>query len=104
MKRFLAQPLYNFFRKLIRNPKYRWLVLAGGLVYLISPLDISPDVLPVLGWLDDGMVATLLITEVSQMLIDRRNAQRNKQTTTAANSFAADSLNANQTIDVNATV
>jgi uncharacterized membrane protein YkvA (DUF1232 family) len=98
MKRFLVQPLYDFVRKLIRNPKYRWLVLAGGLFYLLSPFDISPDVFPVLGWLDDGMVATLLITEVSQMLIDRRNTQRNNQATTKA-----ESVDTNQTIDVKAT-
>jgi uncharacterized membrane protein YkvA (DUF1232 family) len=98
MKRFLAQPLYDLVRKLIRNPKYRWFVLAGGLIYLLSPLDISPDVLPVLGWLDDGVVVTLLVSEVSQILLDRRKAQKAEQ---AAGATPSD---ANQTIDVNATV
>lgn len=96
MKKFFAQPLYDLFRKLVRNPKYRWVILAGGLLYLISPFDISPDVLPIIGWLDDGVVATLLVTEVTQLLIDRRNAQKNQSVSSAPD--------VNSTIDVKATV
>lgn len=99
MKRFFVQPLYDLFRKLIRNPKYRWVILAGSLLYLVSPLDISPDVLPIIGWLDDGMIATLVVTEVSQILLDRRKAQKHK----AASSAPANS-EVDQTIDVKATV
>lgn len=100
MKRLFAQPLYDLFRKLIRNPKYRWFILAGSLIYLISPLDISPDVLPIVGWLDDGVIATLLVTEISQILLDRRNNQKIKQKGEQV-PFTPD---ANQTIDVEATV
>lgn len=32
------------------------LLLPGALLYLISPIDFVPDILPVLGWLDDGLV------------------------------------------------
>ena len=53
--------------------------------------------LPVLGWLDDGMVVTLLVTEVSQILLDRRKAQKSEQTATSQSST-------DQTIDVKATV
>lgn len=103
MKRFFAQPLYDLFRKLIRNPKYRWFILAGSLLYLISPFDISPDVFPIIGWLDDGVIATLLVTEVSQILLDRRSAQKNKQ---ASSEFStSDSTSEiDSTIDVKATV
>jgi uncharacterized membrane protein YkvA (DUF1232 family) len=72
MKRALRSPLINWFTKLIRNSKYRWLVILGSLVYLVSPLDISPDVFPIIGWLDDGLLATIVVTELSQMALERK--------------------------------
>ena len=30
-------------------------------VYIISPVDLIPDVIPILGWLDDGVIAYVLI-------------------------------------------
>ncbi|MGB7249046.1 MAG: YkvA family protein [Phormidesmis sp.] len=41
------------------------------MLYLVSPLDISPDVFPVLGWIDDGIVVSLLISEVSQLMTEQ---------------------------------
>ena len=32
-----------------------------GLVYLVSPIDIVPDVIPFAGWIDDIMVATAVV-------------------------------------------
>ena len=39
------------------------LLLPAALLYLISPIDFVSDILPVLGWIDDGLViiASLLI-------------------------------------------
>ena len=78
MKRLFGAPLANWFRKLLRNSKYRWLVILGSLVYLVSPLDISPDVFPIVGWIDDGLLATLVVTELSQMAIEQRRKQSQK--------------------------
>lgn len=43
-----------------------------GLVYLVNPLDLVPDALPLLGIVDDGLVAglflALLSRDVSQYL------------------------------------
>ncbi len=74
----LIQSFYNWYRVTLRNTKYRWVVILGSLIYLVSPLDISPDFLPIVGWLDDGVIATILVTEVSQLLIEGLN--RRKQT------------------------
>lgn len=71
--------IQNFVRNGIRSSKYRWLFIIASIVYLISPLDISPDVMPIIGWLDDGMIITLLATEVSQLLIEKRKARKDKQ-------------------------
>ena len=76
-KRLFGGTLVNWYRKLIRHSKYRWVVLLGTLLYFVSPIDISPDVFPVIGWIDDGLVATIAITEVTQMLMERKRRQQN---------------------------
>ncbi|MEM6837226.1 MAG: YkvA family protein [Cyanobacteria bacterium P01_C01_bin.120] len=72
MKRLFGAPIARWFRRLLRNSKYRWLVILGSLVYLVSPLDIAPDVFPIIGWIDDGLLATLVATELTQIVLDRR--------------------------------
>ena len=74
----MIEGLRTWYRNIIRNSKYRWLVVFGSLLYLVSPFDILPDVLPIVGWLDDGIIATLLITEVSQLLFEQVNTSRKK--------------------------
>jgi uncharacterized membrane protein YkvA (DUF1232 family) len=78
MKKFLVQPLYNWYRALLRNSKYRWIVVAGSLLYLISPLDFATDVVPVLGWIDDGVVITVLAAEVTQILGEQLKNRKTK--------------------------
>jgi uncharacterized membrane protein YkvA (DUF1232 family) len=87
--------LYNWYRGAIRNPKYRLWIIFGTLVYLLSPIDISPDFIPVVGEIDDVLLMTLMVTEVSQLLIERFKAT--KTDTVASNSEAA-----NETIEVEA--
>ncbi|MBD2260835.1 YkvA family protein [Pseudanabaena sp. FACHB-2040] len=65
-----SQSFYTWYKNTLRNDKYRWLVILGSLAYLISPLDISPDFIPIIGWIDDGVVATLLVAEVSQIAME----------------------------------
>ena len=60
---------FGWYRVLIRNPKYRWLVILGSLVYLISPLDLFPDLVPFVGQIDDVILVTLLFSEVFQRLL-----------------------------------
>jgi uncharacterized membrane protein YkvA (DUF1232 family) len=74
--KFSIESLYNWYRDVIRNPKYRWWVIGGSLLYLISPLDISPDVFPIIGWIDDGVIATLLVAELSQVLLTRLKGKK----------------------------
>ncbi len=35
------------------------LIIPGGLIYILSPIDFMPDIIPILGWLDD-IVAIIL--------------------------------------------
>jgi uncharacterized membrane protein YkvA (DUF1232 family) len=82
--KFFNQFIHKFLRNSFRHPKYRWFFIAASLIYLISPLDISPDVFPIIGWLDDGMLITFLASEVSQFLIERRKAQKAESTASEA--------------------
>jgi uncharacterized membrane protein YkvA (DUF1232 family) len=61
------------------HPRYRWAVILASALYLISPLDFSPDFIPILGWIDDGVIATLLATEITQILLDRRQTMKEKK-------------------------
>lgn len=76
--KFLIQPLYNWYRTILRNSKYRWLVVLGSLIYLLSPVDLATDVVPIVGWIDDGVVATLLVTELSQFILEQRKNRKLK--------------------------
>ncbi len=62
--------LYSWYRDTIRNPKYRWWIVLGTLAYLISPFDIAPDLIPIVGQLDDFVIVTLMVTEISQLILD----------------------------------
>lgn len=44
-----------------RTPAAAKLTAVLAMLYVISPLDLIPDLVPVLGWLDDGLVAYVLL-------------------------------------------
>ena len=49
-----------FFSK--ETPVYVKIILGAGLLYVISPYDLIPEWVPVVGILDDVALAALLIT------------------------------------------
>lgn len=92
---FSIQSVYNWYRDLLRNPKYRWWVIGASVVYIVSPIDISPDVFPIVGWLDDGIVISLLVAEVAQMA--KEKLQENSVRAAKATENVSE-----KTVDVNA--
>ena len=82
---FSIQSLYTWYRNTIRNPKYRWWIIAGTLAYVLSPFDISPDFIPIIGQIDDIAIVTLLVTEVSQMVVDFIKLRRGKDSIRSVN-------------------
>ncbi|MGG6270287.1 YkvA family protein [Leptolyngbya sp. AN03gr2] len=84
MKKFIGQPLYNWYRTLLRNSKYRWIVIVGSLLYLVSPIDFVTDMIPVLGWIDDGVVVSILVAEASQILGEQLKQRKAKTTDATA--------------------
>jgi len=94
---FSVQSLYNWYRDTIRNPKYRWWIILGTFTYLISPIDIAPDFIPFIGWIDDGVILTLLISEVSQLMMEKVKTRQQPQTEQSSGQ-----TNSEATVDVNA--
>jgi len=99
---FSIQSLYSWYRNTLRNPKYRWWIVLGTLAYLISPIDIAPDFLPIVGQIDDIAILTLLVSEVSQMAIEYAKS-RQAGNATQASDPANDGFTSNPgTVDVDA--
>lgn len=48
----------------MRLQKKPWLAVVsvlGALLYDVSPIDIIPDIIPILGWIDDAALTTILL-------------------------------------------
>ncbi|MEH2194073.1 MAG: YkvA family protein [Nostoc sp.] len=101
--KFSIQSLYTWYGNLLRNPKYRWWVVLGTLVYLVSPFDFLPDVFPIIGQVDDVFLLTLLVSEVSGLVIEGWKARKGDvgTETEAANTTETSTTTAS-TIDVDA--
>lgn len=96
---FSMQSVYNWYRNIIRNPKYRWWVILGTIVYVISPFDIAPDFIPVVGQIDDVLLMTLLVSEVSQIVVESVKRRQGKVANDGGNSPAT---NPDDVVEVNA--
>lgn len=63
----LLPNLLRLFRGLLGDPRVPWhakAVLGLGLLWLASPIDLIPEFVPVLGPLDDAVVAALVLAYV----------------------------------------
>lgn len=98
----MKDSITNWYRNVIRNPKYRWWIIAGSLLYLISPFDISPDFIPIVGWIDDGLIATLLVAELSTWALERLKGSKGGVPEQSAEAARPGSPSETKTVDVNA--
>jgi len=51
-----------------RAPAAAKLTALAAVLYVLSPVDLVSDLIPVLGWLDDGVVALLLLKLATRFL------------------------------------
>lgn len=42
------------------------LIIAGTLAYVVLPIDVIPDFIPIVGWLDDAFVLGLAMSALSE--------------------------------------
>ncbi|NJS37214.1 MAG: DUF1232 domain-containing protein [Brachymonas sp.] len=54
-----------------RTPIVAKLVAIAAALYIVSPFDLITDFLPILGWLDDGIIALLLFKLAQRLLPDQ---------------------------------
>lgn len=87
--------LFQGYCRLLTHPQYGIWVFFGSLLYLISPIDISPDLIPIFGQIDDVALIVLMVSAASQWLSQQfLNAQ-------AADADSPDDA-ATETVDVKA--
>jgi benzodiazapine receptor len=69
-----------------RTPKLSKVLLSAALAYLVSPIDIIPDFIPVLGLLDDILIVPLLVWLALAMIPKevKRECRSQVHTTSAA--------------------
>jgi uncharacterized membrane protein YkvA (DUF1232 family) len=56
----------EYYRKLLSYkpwPFLTWVYFCGAFVYLLCPIDLIPDFIPVLGWVDDLVVVSFLLNK-----------------------------------------
>ena len=87
--------LFQGYRRLLTHPLYGILVIFGSLLNLISPIDISPDLIPLVGQIDDVALIILMVSAASQWL-----SQQFLNAPAAASNPQDDSVT--ETVDVNA--
>ena len=94
-------PLYRWFRQGIRNPATRQWVIAGVLLYLVSPIDIVPSFFPGVGEIDDVVLVGLLLTELAQVWWGNKVSPEVEEVGQQASSKTASS-SSSQVVDVDA--
>jgi hypothetical protein len=52
----------------------KWILIVLGILYILWPYDLLPDVLPIRGWIDDAVVVLLVYRQVRAMLRTRTGA------------------------------
>lgn len=57
-------------------PWYKKALIAGSLLYFILPIDIVPDYIIALGWLDDAAVAAFIWNALRSEISDYADAQK----------------------------
>lgn len=51
-----------------------WTALILSLIYVFSPIDLLPDVVPVVGWVDDLVIGATGILHFLQISAERANS------------------------------
>ena len=61
-------------RQLVASPLAQFVLFAFTVIYVLSPVDVIPDIIPVIGWLDDLAV---FITQISAFIMYVREKRQN---------------------------
>lgn len=67
-----VRELYSLFKDAIKGTyklhPLTFSIIAGGLLYFLNPFDLIPDILPIIGYIDDVAVLTTIINSLQNEL------------------------------------
>ena len=64
----------GFYRAVLRDRRTPWvsrILLGAAVAYLVSPIDLIPDFIPVIGHLDDLIIVPALVFVAVKMIPER---------------------------------
>lgn len=67
---FNLMNLRKIIKSIFRNKKKRLFFILFVVVYIVSPIDLVPDLVPVLGILDDGLLLSFTLVEIARNKIN----------------------------------
>lgn len=52
------------------HPLPEWAIAAiiGAIIYVVSPIDAVPDIIPIAGWVDDGAVVAAAVKALEEVI------------------------------------
>ncbi len=67
LTRFIKMTI-DYFKDDFVIPKKELMMIIGGIIYFVSPLDIVPDFIPIVGFLDDVTVIAFITKQLSGLI------------------------------------
>jgi uncharacterized membrane protein YkvA (DUF1232 family) len=75
----MSKPEPSLPKSLLANPKAQLLLFILTIIYVVSPVDFIPDVMPIIGWMDDaGVFLAQLLSFIFYLKEKRRNIHKNE--------------------------
>lgn len=56
-----------------------WALIAGALAYVIMPIDVVPDFIPGLGWIDDTFVLAATVARLSEEIVQYKSRMKSER-------------------------
>lgn len=81
IRRFLQE--IEFYRRVLmhpRTPRLAKIILGAAIAYAVSPIDLIPDFIPVIGHLDDLIILPLLIWAAVRLIPESVTAECRQST------------------------
>jgi len=75
----MSKPEPSLPKSLLANPKAQLLLFILTIIYVVSPVDFIPDVMPIIGWMDDaGVFLAQLLSFIFYLKEKRRNIHKDE--------------------------
>jgi uncharacterized membrane protein YkvA (DUF1232 family) len=69
--------LVNLYRRALQHPRTRGITILLTLIYLLGPVDLIPDFIPLAGMIDDVVILSIFLVEMSRWLAGLNSSDLN---------------------------